>query len=217
MVSVGKENWLASLRERRKVERFTPDSIPEDTLEQILEAGRRSPSPWNLQPWQFIVVTSDAGRARVLEHCHEPGAAATAPVLLVGVADPKAWKRAPDRLAELMQSGSLLPSEEVRQLERIRQQWGTGDTSRVLAIAQTCAALQQIRLVALAFDVCSWWMHDFNTLELGKSLHVPDSLVAVGVLGLGFCESKGAVTPAPGRGSVFGEAYGLPWRENGSK
>lgn len=211
-MSVAKDSWLEYLRERAYVEHFTPEPIPEETLEQILEAGRRTSSPWNLQPWKFIVVSTDLGRAQVLRHCHDSGPAAQAPVLLVGLGDPNAWKRAPEKLEELLRSGTLQPGDEVRHLERIRQQWGTGDAARVLAIAQTYAALQQTRLVALAFNVCSWWVHDFNATELEKTLHVPDSLVVVGVLGLGFCDRKSVVASSPWRRSVFGEAYGLPWK-----
>lgn len=212
-MSLAKENWLAHLQERAYVEQFDAEPVPRPVLEQILDSGRRTSSPWNLQPWQFIVVSSELGRARVLKHCHEPGPAAQAPSLIVGLGDPKAWKRAPERLAELMQNGTIRPGEEARHLDRIRRQWGTGDTSRVLAIAQTYAALQQVRLVALAFDVCSFWIHDFDAVRLEKDLHVPDSLVVVGILGLGFCRQKSRMTASSWKRFVFSEAYGLPWRE----
>jgi len=42
---------------RRSIRRYTSDSIPEDVLHKILEAGRLAPSAGNRQPWHFIVVT----------------------------------------------------------------------------------------------------------------------------------------------------------------
>ena len=57
------ETWDA-VRARRNVRQYTDQPIPRDDLERILEAGRRSPSSSNWQPWHFVVVT---GRDRLVE------------------------------------------------------------------------------------------------------------------------------------------------------
>jgi len=48
--------WDA-IRSRRDVRQFDGRPIADADLDQILEAGRRSPSSRNWQPWDFIVVT----------------------------------------------------------------------------------------------------------------------------------------------------------------
>jgi nitroreductase len=53
------ETWDA-ITSRRNVRQFADRAIPEDALERILEAGRRSPSSRNWQPWDFVVVTDRA-------------------------------------------------------------------------------------------------------------------------------------------------------------
>jgi nitroreductase len=50
------ETWDV-IRARRNVREYTDQPIPRDDLERILEAGRRSPSSSNWQPWHFVVVT----------------------------------------------------------------------------------------------------------------------------------------------------------------
>lgn len=50
------ETWDA-IRARRNVREFEDRAIPPADLDQILEAGRRSPSSRNWQPWDFVVVT----------------------------------------------------------------------------------------------------------------------------------------------------------------
>jgi nitroreductase len=50
------ETWDAIIS-RRNVRNFTDQTIPEVDLNQILEAGRRTPSAMNRQPWDFIVST----------------------------------------------------------------------------------------------------------------------------------------------------------------
>jgi nitroreductase len=50
------ETWDA-IRSRRDVRQYADRSIPRDHLDRVLEAGRRSPSANNWQPWDFVVVT----------------------------------------------------------------------------------------------------------------------------------------------------------------
>lgn len=211
MSEVSKQDWLGQLRTGACTSRFKPDSIAAETLRSILDAGCNTALPWNLRPWQFIVVSSAEGRTTILRHCLEPGPAATAPVLVVGLGNPQAWKQAPARLNELMQAGNLAPGTEAAHLERIQRQWAVGEAARVFAIAQTHAALQQIRLAALAYDIASWWVYEFDAAGLARTLNVPANLVVVGVLAVGYCDTR-ATLPAPSFArTVFGEAYGLPW------
>jgi nitroreductase len=50
------ETWDA-IRSRRDVRQYLAEPLPREQLERILEAGRRSPSSSNWQPWDFVVVT----------------------------------------------------------------------------------------------------------------------------------------------------------------
>jgi nitroreductase len=50
------ETWDA-IRARRNVRAYTDRTIADDDLDRVLEAGRRSPSASNTQPWDFVVVT----------------------------------------------------------------------------------------------------------------------------------------------------------------
>jgi nitroreductase len=50
------ETWDA-LRARRNTRSLADRPVAPDDLDRILEAGRRSPSANNWQPWDFVVVT----------------------------------------------------------------------------------------------------------------------------------------------------------------
>lgn len=50
------QTWEA-ITSRRNVRSFADRAVPAADLDQILEAGRRSPSSQNWQPWDFILVT----------------------------------------------------------------------------------------------------------------------------------------------------------------
>lgn len=57
------ETW-DTIRARRNVRDYEDRPIPDEDLDRILEAGRRSPSSMNEQPWDLVVVT---GRERLRE------------------------------------------------------------------------------------------------------------------------------------------------------
>jgi nitroreductase len=50
------ETWDA-YRSRRNIRDYADRSIDDTVLDRILEAGRRAPSAFNRQPWDFVVVT----------------------------------------------------------------------------------------------------------------------------------------------------------------
>jgi nitroreductase len=58
------ETWDA-IRARRNVREFDDRPIPEEHLERILDAGRRTPSSRNWQPWDFVLVTDRAELAQL--------------------------------------------------------------------------------------------------------------------------------------------------------
>ncbi len=60
------ETWDA-IRARRNVRDYDDRSIPDDALDQILEAARRTPSAGNRQRWDFVVVTDRARLERLAQ------------------------------------------------------------------------------------------------------------------------------------------------------
>lgn len=88
------ETWDA-VRARRNVRDYEDRPIPDDQLHRILEAGRRSPSSMNEQPWDLVVVTGRENLeelARVWQNAsHVARSAAT--VAIVAPRSDRAGKR----------------------------------------------------------------------------------------------------------------------------
>ena len=98
---------FAAIHTRTSCRHFLPDALDKPTIEQILAAGVRAPSPLNAQPWQFFVITSDekkqaisdeAGRCRAWAveqsgwkwlSTYKMDFLLQAPVLIAVVGDPK--------------------------------------------------------------------------------------------------------------------------------
>jgi nitroreductase len=50
------EDLLKIIKTRRSIRRYKEKDVPDELLENIIEAGRWSPSGDNGQPWRFIIV-----------------------------------------------------------------------------------------------------------------------------------------------------------------
>mgnify|MGYP001828992525 FL=1 len=59
------EALLSHLQSRRSIRKYQDRSVPDDLLEQVLEAARWAPSASNQQPWHFIVVRDPAIQQRI--------------------------------------------------------------------------------------------------------------------------------------------------------
>ncbi len=47
--------WEA-IQKRRSIREYAPDDVPQEMIDQMLEAARLAPSGSNRQPWRFLVV-----------------------------------------------------------------------------------------------------------------------------------------------------------------
>jgi nitroreductase len=83
------QTWDA-ITARRNVRAFAGRPIPPADLDRILEAGRRSPSSQNWQPWDFVLVTEPAQLrelSQVFQGAYHVAQAAAAIAIVGPVAD----------------------------------------------------------------------------------------------------------------------------------
>jgi 5,6-dimethylbenzimidazole synthase len=66
------DDFLTFLHHRRSIRRFKPYTVPAETIEKVLEAGRWAMSGANAQPWEFVVVRDTKTRDRLAESWFEP-------------------------------------------------------------------------------------------------------------------------------------------------
>jgi len=86
------------LRRLRSVKGFTPEPVPKEVIDDILEVGRWSGSASNRQPWEVIVVRDAEAKRKMGEWGANPAPTAAAVFLLVSNSDAAAFDEG--RLAE---------------------------------------------------------------------------------------------------------------------
>ncbi len=75
-------DFLKLAWERISVRGYRPDPIPDDVLNQVLEAGRAAPTAKNLQPFQIIVIHTE-GREEELRRIYNKDWFVEAPIVMV--------------------------------------------------------------------------------------------------------------------------------------
>jgi len=79
---------IRAIMQRRSIRKYQPESISEDDLETILEAGRQAPSGGNSQPWHFVVVRGEELKRRLAEACSGQIWMADAGAIIAGLGKP---------------------------------------------------------------------------------------------------------------------------------
>ncbi|MBE3091261.1 MAG: nitroreductase family protein, partial [Candidatus Atribacteria bacterium] len=77
---------LEVIRKRQSVRSYQDKEIPEEVLQQVLEAGRLAPSASNKQCWKFIVVKDEDLRKKLIPACKNQKFIGEAPVVIAGCA-----------------------------------------------------------------------------------------------------------------------------------
>jgi nitroreductase len=65
------DDLLEVFKNRRSIRRFTPDPIPDETVEKIIEAARWAPSGFNTQPWEFVVIKKKALKDQIYQFVND--------------------------------------------------------------------------------------------------------------------------------------------------
>jgi nitroreductase len=111
-VGTSMQTWQA-IESRRNVRSFADRRILAADLDQILEAGRRSPSSQNWQPWDFILVTEREQLrelAKVFSGAgHVAGSAAT--IVVIGPAADNEFHRAQFDLGQATMAMTLAAAD----------------------------------------------------------------------------------------------------------
>ncbi len=77
-----------AIRARRSVRRYKSTPIPEETLQNVLNAARLAPSAENMQPWRFVVVRDEDAKRELASACKGQTWIAEAPVVIAACGVP---------------------------------------------------------------------------------------------------------------------------------
>ncbi len=172
---------------------FLPDPVPADLLGRILDAAHHAPSVGFMQPWNFIVIRDGAVKRRI----KTAFAAANAEAANLFGAEQQALYRA-------LKLEGIADAPVNLCITCDRERGGPvvlGRThNRDTDIYSTVCAVQNLWLAARAEGLGVGWVSIFNDADLRAILALPDHVVPVAYLCLGWVRELHAAPELAARG-----------------
>lgn len=165
--------------ERRDIRNYRPDPLPDDILARILDAGHHAPSVGLMQPWDFVIIRDANLRRNVYEHFLEVNARAAAVH-----ADARGETYRALKLQGILDApiNLLVTCDRRRGGPHVLGRY----TQRHTDEYSTCLAVQNLWLAARAEGVGVGWMSLFEPEFIAAALQLPDGVVPVAYLTLGY-------------------------------
>jgi len=142
---------------RRSIRSYKKQGLPQGTVEKLLEAARQAPSAGNVQPWEFVVLTTQKAKTDITHAAFGQKALQDASAVLVVCADEK-------RAEEAYSS--------------------RGKT--LYCIQDTAAAIQNILFTACSMGLGTCWMGAFKEEEVKKVINAPPHIRPVALIPVGY-------------------------------
>lgn len=144
------------IKKRRSVRHFKKEELPDDIVNDILEAGRWAPSPKNRQHWHFVVVRGDAKKEMLI--LMQKGVERTEKGEgLINV--PKEWIADAYRTIHIMQEAPVTIFLVNPEGKDLRFSWDVEEKMREMSDIQAIGAVaQNMALRALEKGVGSLWI-----------------------------------------------------------
>jgi len=185
-------NILDAIFQRRAVKVFESVEISAGLREQVLDAARHAPSSFNMQPYRFYWVESAATKAEVAKLCLGQMPAASAPALVVAVADIGSMFATSEGQAEWMRRSGFAETK-VRDYER------TAKIGRILFMPGPFGIFAALKHALI------WLVNLWKTLGMpplsrqdvfkwatkGTSLACQNLMIAAEALGVNTCPMEG--------------------------
>lgn len=176
-----REVFYRVIERRRDVRAFRPGPIPSETLYRILGAAHHAPSVGLMQPWNFIVIQDADTKARVKEIFLEENEKAAA-----HYSGPRANLYRSLKLEGIQEApvNLCVTADRTRAGPNVLGRNTIVDTD----LYSTCCAIENLWLAARVEGIGVGWVSILSHDGLRRVLAIPDHIVVVAYLCLGYAQ-----------------------------
>jgi 5,6-dimethylbenzimidazole synthase len=168
------------IRARRDIRHFTSKPIPTSVLERILQAAHQAPSVGFMQPWNFILITSQSIRQRVRESFDKTNAQELAKL----TQDERQTLYRTLKLEGILEAplNIAVTCDRRRDLPFVLGRAPMPETD----LFSTCLAIENLWLAARAEGVGVGWVSILEVATVEQLLQLPDGVRLVAYLCVGY-------------------------------
>ena len=214
------EGVYRAIRERRDVRSgFLPERMNDELLLKLLQAAHYAPSVGLMQPWRFILIRRIEIRRAVYEIFQRANQAA-----LSSYEPERAEKYAKLKLEGILdapQNLCVVCDPEATRGHRLGRR-----SMPETAIYSTVCAVQNLWLAARAEGIGVGWVSILDPAALREVLHIPEHIVPVAYLCLGYVDRfasepdlvrSGWESRIPVEEAINFEQFDSPWTPEGMR
>jgi 5,6-dimethylbenzimidazole synthase len=173
-----------TLKERKSCRDFLTDSIDIKDIEKILAAASWAPSPLNLQPWQFIVITNREVKGKIFEEAERSR---------LWALEKSGWKWLDGYRMDFLKSVPVIIAvtgdPKKTGVDMFMEDGHTG-------YQHACAAaIQNMLLAAHALGISSFWFAFFHKKAVKEILEIEEEKTLIALVCLGRPAAEPASVP----------------------
>jgi putative NAD(P)H nitroreductase len=182
---------LEALKERRSINFFDPEqTLSDEKINELLKLAQLSPSAFNLQPWQVVVVKEQENKERLKKCAMGQPKVAEAAVMFIIIADPAALEPNFETVMDLkIKNGESTEEDKKNMGGWFTKKYGPpeGRERAIWATKNTGLFAMNLMLAARAIGLDSHPMDGFDSDKVKAAFNIPDDkilpmLIAVGNL-----------------------------------
>ena len=184
-----------ALESRRSVRAFDERPVSQEELDAMIAAATWAPSPLNLQPWQFVVITEAGAKQKVIDAVQKAHK---------GVIDAGGPEWVTKYRYDFVEQAPMLIAVLYDPNKGGLGSYFNNPHGSMMAAA---AAIQNLMLAASGMGLGTVWFTFFNPEAMRGALGAPDNLGVAGIIPVG--APKGDTkTPPRKPAKVFSQKYG---------
>ena len=175
-------NVTTAIETRRAIKAFDPEHrMNEAEVQQLLSLAMLSPTAFNIQNWRFVVVQYPELRKQVRVASWDQSQVTDASLLVVLVADLKAWEKQPERYWR--NAAEPVRDYLVKAIDGYYRNQPQVERDEAMRSCGMAAMTLMLAARELGYDSCPMDGFDFDTVAKLLNLpadHTPAMFVAIG-------------------------------------
>ncbi|MGB3210924.1 MAG: nitroreductase family protein [Desulforhopalus sp.] len=176
---------------RRSINFFDPErEVSDQLLGRMIGLAAKSPSSFNLQPWNLIVLKEQEEKAKLRALAWDQPKVTEAPVTLIVLADKNGWQEGhptvEENWQEMLKTGSMQPEQREWFLNAAKSLYNWGHEADLAFAAKNAGFFaMSLMYAATSLELDSHPMDGFDHEGVRRAFNIPDNfwiplLLAVG-------------------------------------
>ncbi len=187
-------NFREISEKRRSINFFDPaKEVGEELLGELIDLAARTPSSFNLQPWNLIVLRDQESKEKLKKLAWDQPKIVEAPVVLIVLADKTGWKEGhvtvEKNWQQMLDSGAMQPEQRDWFLNAAQSLYNwSADANLAFAAKNTGFFAMSLMYAAIELGLHSHPMDGFDHEGVREAFNIPDNFWVPLLLSVGYAK-----------------------------